>query len=624
MQPNALKAIIKSVYPLLAIQLALSFATLIAIFFASDSLLFTNAAAVAVVTGCVLSVLLLFAWRYAYAALREEQRNFMRLEMRTEALRRDFSDMLEEAKEKNKAIALLRNVAVAASAARTAKDAVQSCIEEICDYTGWPVGHAYFYDETDGKLRSLGTWRLSDSGRYGTFRAASEQAVYAPGSGLAGRVYQAGASKWASEIPYDESFARKEAAQSAGLSAAFAFPVCIGGEALVVLEFFTDGQKKPTRDALQMAERVGGHVAVALERERNEERLIRQRDQAEALSRAKNDVLSGVGTALYAQVRQAVAAVRPDAEEARQAGRSALCVLEDIRLLSSSEPDSAPRACVPFDVRSLTESAARAFEAALRQKGLPPVKTEIADDVPAVLLGDMGAVRYALRRLLGHAVSGVRKGEVSLRVTADAIGAIRFCVRDPGAPAPQEGAEGMFEPFAWGTLGLAACRALCRRLGGSVVAECKEGEGIAFRMALPLKRAEAGVTPVPPDAVPDEEEPTAEGPSPAQPPIDMTRLRSVTDGDAEREEELVRLFFAHAYQALDALRQDADGRGDGEGWRRAAHSLKGASANLGARPLFRVCNEAESLPAPSHAEKAEMLKAIAARVEELKAFLAGR
>ncbi|MBI5302564.1 MAG: PAS domain S-box protein [Chloroflexi bacterium] len=87
-------------------------------------------------------------------------------------------------------------------------------------------------------------------------------------------------------------------------------------------------------------------------------------------------------------------------------------------------------------------------------------------------------------------------------------------------------------------------------------------------------------------------------PATAQPTADvldahlLTDLREVTDGDMEPLIELVNLFQVNAPSLIEAIRQAASNH-DADAMRRAAHTLKSASANLGAHVLADVCKEIE-------------------------------
>jgi phage tail tape-measure protein len=44
-------------------------------------------------------------------------------------------------------VGLIESVAAATANAETIEDAVQACVEHVCRWTGWPVGHVYLCGE---------------------------------------------------------------------------------------------------------------------------------------------------------------------------------------------------------------------------------------------------------------------------------------------------------------------------------------------------------------------------------------------------------------------------------------------------------------------------------------------
>ena len=77
-------------------------------------------------------------------------------------------------------------------------------------------------------------------------------------------------------------------------------------------------------------------------------------------------------------------------------------------------------------------------------------------------------------------------------------------------------------------------------------------------------------------------------------PLDFDRLSSFTDGDAQLERELTSLYLSTAAIYVGQMRAAIAG---GNGWSRAAHALKGASANIGATEVARIAEDAEGSPA---------------------------
>jgi CheY-like chemotaxis protein len=120
-----------------------------------------------------------------------------------------------------------------------------------------------------------------------------------------------------------------------------------------------------------------------------------------------------------------------------------------------------------------------------------------------------------------------------------------------------------------------------------------------------IQRAPAsGEDPAMPDRVPTE--PT---------PIALDRFTSFTDGDGQLERELGSLYVATADLYLEEMRAALGGGG----WSRAAHSLKGASANIGATEMARLAAQAEKAPASP-----ELLAALDEALAEVRRFFRDR
>lgn len=73
--------------------------------------------------------------------------------------------------------------------------------------------------------------------------------------------------------------------------------------------------------------------------------------------------------------------------------------------------------------------------------------------------------------------------------------------------------------------------------------------------------------------------------------IDLNHLREFSDGEKDIEIEFYSVYKEQADQCIDELADYIDDNDDE--WRKAAHKLKGASANLGAFPLSQICKLAE-------------------------------
>lgn len=101
-------------------------------------------------------------------------------------------------------------------------------------------------------------------------------------------------------------------------------------------------------------------------------------------------------------------------------------------------------------------------------------------------------------------------------------------------------------------------------------------------------------------------------PAEPEPVIDLERLYSFTDGDAQLESELLTLYLCTADAYLARMNQAL---GAGEPWTATAHALKGASANLGACRVMAL-----ALAAERTAANADQLEALREAIEEVRAL----
>ena len=118
-------------------------------------------------------------------------------------------------------------------------------------------------------------------------------------------------------------------------------------------------------------------------------------------------------------------------------------------------------------------------------------------------------------------------------------------------------------------------------------------------------------------ALPVGAQPAMSQPIVSQPvPIALERLTSFTDGDGQLERELSSLYLSTATLYLKELRGAFT---NAAAWERAAHALKGASANIGAEEVARLAAEAEHAP-PSP----ELLERIAVAIDDVCRFFRER
>lgn len=98
--------------------------------------------------------------------------------------------------------------------------------------------------------------------------------------------------------------------------------------------------------------------------------------------------------------------------------------------------------------------------------------------------------------------------------------------------------------------------------------------------------------------------------------MDWERLDLFTDGDPEEEKILIDLFITSADETLEVIKQQIETH-DNEEWKKAAHRLKGSAANLGAKNLSDICDDAEQAYEEDEDTKRLLLRSIMASYEEV-------
>ncbi len=126
------------------------------------------------------------------------------------------------------------------------------------------------------------------------------------------------------------------------------------------------------------------------------------------------------------------------------------------------------------------------------------LETDFDDSLPT-LTGSEKAIETVCVNLMMNALDATpREGTVSVRTLAsDGGGAVDLEVEDTGSGIPAELRHRIFEPFfttkkaGRGTgLGLAVCRSIVERHGGSITVQSQPGSGSRFTVSLPVRRFE--------------------------------------------------------------------------------------------------------------------------------------
>lgn len=107
-------------------------------------------------------------------------------------------------------------------------------------------------------------------------------------------------------------------------------------------------------------------------------------------------------------------------------------------------------------------------------------------------------------------------------------------------------------------------------------------------------------------------------------PVDIEIINDFTEGDMDIERTLVEIFVKTGWDYVQKMKS-AIQSGEHDQWVLHSHSLKGASANLGAHKLTQLCQIAENeTPAENTPEKETILADITNEFEIVRDFLESR
>lgn len=164
---------------------------------------------------------------------------------------------------------LLNNITEASQSAARVDEATQRTLDEICRFTGWPIGHAYASRKEGGAIMasSARIWYLDpsiDPKDMENFVQLSEKTTFPSGQGMVGKVLESKAPVTITDVTELAGFVRAEAASKNNVRGCFAFPIVYRDEVKIVLEFFSYERAKLDEDTLKILEFAGKQLQFVL------------------------------------------------------------------------------------------------------------------------------------------------------------------------------------------------------------------------------------------------------------------------------------------------------------------------------------------------------------------------
>ncbi len=205
---------------------------------------------------------------------------------------------------KNSYLKLLHVTAVAANEAKNINDAFLPILEQICQYTGWEIGHAYaISDGNPDLLIPTEVWCIEEQQQFMEFCKVTKDTNFARGVGLPGRVLSSSKPHWIIDVTQDGDFHRKQSAIELNIKSGVAFPVMVESNVVAILEFFTTKSEEPDQQFMEIMAEVGTQLGRTVERKQAEKALYEA-------SEFHNKIISElpIGISIYNQNGQCIEA----------------------------------------------------------------------------------------------------------------------------------------------------------------------------------------------------------------------------------------------------------------------------------------------------------------------------
>ena len=386
------------------------------------------------------------------------------------------------------------------------EEALQGCVDIVCQLADWDAGHVYLPADDGSRLEPTAIWHLSNPAAFEEFRRATEETLFKPGEGLPGRIWESAQPVWIENIQAETDGPHSNLYKDVGVRGAFGFPIKILGRVVAVLEFFATEALQPDESFLLTARIVGVQVGRVLERQRAAEQIRVAKEAAEQASNAKSEFLANMSHEIRTPMNgvigmaQLLSHTRLSAEQQDYLGMigesadALLDLLNDILDFSKIEAHKLELDETDFSLRDCIGKTGQTLATSAGAKGLE-LACRIDPGLPDLLVGDPGRLRQILVNLAGNAIKFTEQGEVVIEVTLESVSetaAVLHCtVRDTGIGIPQDRQQAIFEAFTQadtsttrqfgGTgLGLSISSQLVEMMQGRIWLDSEVGKGTTF------------------------------------------------------------------------------------------------------------------------------------------------
>jgi signal transduction histidine kinase len=386
---------------------------------------------------------------------------------------------------------------------------MQDCLERICTYGDWPLGHVAMYTPGEASgVAPISYWRCADTARYADFISFSDGFSHnVPKGQFVGVAMRERRPVWIEDLMGAPDFGRISLGTKYGIRTGFVFPVIVGDEVAGFLEFFATEVRARDEQLLEAINSVASQLAHLIERSRSAAHLARVNAELEmrvasrtAELETANQQMASFSYTVAHDLRTPLRAIN---------GFSAL-VLEtnsdklteaSVGHLKRIHAGSVRMGELIDDLLELTRlsrqeirrhhislSDLTAKVVAALTDAFPERRISVTIQPAMHVYGDAGLLRIVLENLIGNAWKFTARADTAkIDIGSEPRdGKMTFFVRDNGAGFNMEYAHKLFTPFQRlhhagdfeGTgIGLATVKNIIQRHGGDIRLESAVNRG---------------------------------------------------------------------------------------------------------------------------------------------------
>jgi signal transduction histidine kinase/DNA-binding response OmpR family regulator len=386
--------------------------------------------------------------------------------------------------------------------------ALASALRKICETTGWPYGEVWLPASERSRWECSPIW-YSPLASGAAFRQASKDGEAEQARGWLSRVWSSKQPVWLRDLTQETELACAEAASQAGFKAGAGIPLLGDKEVVAVMAFYLGEAQADDERRVELIATVTAQLGLALQYKQMEAALRTHAAKLELSNRDLQEFAYVASHDLQEPLRKVLAfgdriakkygvllddTGRDYLKRMVEASQRMQVLINDLLTLSRVATLAQPFTAVDLNV--LGQAVVADLEHQIE-------RTQARVDLGALptLQADPTQIRQVLQNLIGNALKfhpAQRSPIITVSATTDKD-TCQISVADNGIGFDIQYLDRIFKPFQrlhdreayeGSGMGLAICRRIVERHGGSITAASTPGEGSTFRVTLPLRQAE--------------------------------------------------------------------------------------------------------------------------------------